>query len=74
MTWSQAQAITLPIGIVIRSLGGSGNYSVKYRDDDEGIGGTYYTDDLNDAVETGELMARDKAGLPRLTRREVEEG
>ena len=55
MTLQKAKSIARHLGLTVRQLR-SGNYRVNFRDGNETT--AYYTDDLEDAVNTAVEMAR----------------
>jgi hypothetical protein len=58
MTLQEAKSIARHLGLTLRLLR-SGNYRVNFRDGNETT--AYYTDDLQDAVNTTVEMARKRA-------------
>jgi hypothetical protein len=58
MTLQQAKSIARHLGFTLRQLR-SGKYRVNFRDGNEGT--AYYTDTLQDAVNTAFEMARTRA-------------
>jgi hypothetical protein len=58
MTLQEAKSIARHLGLTLRLLR-SGNYRVNFRDGNETT--AYYTDDLEDAVNTTVQMARKRA-------------
>jgi hypothetical protein len=58
MTLQEAKSIARHLGLTLRLLR-SGDYRVNFRDGDETT--AYYTDDLEDAVNTAAKMARKRA-------------
>lgn len=58
MTLQEAKSIARHLGLTLRLLR-SGNYRVNLRDGNETT--AYYTDDLEDAVNTGLEMVRKRA-------------
>ena len=58
MTLQEAKSIARHLGFTLRKVR-SGAYRVTFRDGDET--GSYYTDDLEDAVNTAVEMARKRA-------------
>jgi hypothetical protein len=58
MTLQEAKSITRHLGLTLRKVR-SGDYRVKFRDGNEMT--AYYTDDLENAVNTAVEMARKRA-------------
>jgi hypothetical protein len=56
----EAKSIARHLGLTLR-LQGSGNYRVNFRDGNETT--AYYTDNLEDAVNTAVEMARKRSGI-----------
>ena len=58
MTLQEAKSIARHLGLTLRKVR-SGDYCVKFREGSETM--SYYTDDLEDAVNTAVEMARKRA-------------
>jgi hypothetical protein len=61
MTLQEAKSIARHLGLTLRKVR-SGDYRVNFRDGNETT--AYYTDNLEDAVNTAVEMARIRAGRP----------
>jgi hypothetical protein len=59
MTLQEAKSIARHLGLTLRKMR-SGNYRVNFRNGNETT--AYYTDDLEDAVNTAVEMARKRGG------------
>ena len=60
MTLQEAKSIARHLGLTLRKVR-SGDYRVNFRDGNETT--PYYTDNLEDAVNTAVEMARDRGGV-----------
>jgi len=58
MTLQEAKSVARHLGLTLRTMR-SGDYRVNFRDGNETT--AYYTDDLEDAVNTAVEMARNRA-------------
>ena len=58
MTFQEAKSIARHLGLTLRKLR-SGDYRVNFRDGDETT--AYYTDNLEEAINTGAEMIRKRA-------------
>jgi hypothetical protein len=65
MTHHEAKSIARDLGLTLRKVR-SGNYRVNFRDGNETT--AYYTDNLEDAVNTAVEMARNRALCERTQR------
>lgn len=61
LTLTEAQKTLSPLGITIKHVRDTGEYRVNFKGGGENT--AYYTDDLKDALSTGEKMASAKAGM-----------
>ena len=60
MTLQEAKSIARHLGLTLRKVG-SGDYRVNFRDENKMT--AYYTDNLEDAVNTAVEMARERGGV-----------